>query len=66
MMPVEQHTRHQGGDARADAEPSRQAPRSRPEALRMQKKERQMRGRLGPIGRFIRASHPPLRTTHEV
>jgi len=40
--------------------------RSRPEALRMQKKERQMRGRLGPIGRFIRASHPPLRTTHEV
>lgn len=40
--------------------------RSMPEALRMQKKERQMRGRLGPIGRFIRASHRPVRTTHEV
>jgi hypothetical protein len=33
MMPVEQHARHQAGDTRADAEPSRQAPRSRPEAL---------------------------------
>ncbi len=33
MMPVEQHARHQAGDARADAERSRRAPRSRPEAL---------------------------------
>jgi rRNA maturation RNase YbeY len=41
--------------------------RSRPEALRMRKKERQMRRRLGPITRFVRASqHRPLRTTHEV
>jgi probable rRNA maturation factor len=41
--------------------------RSRPEALRMQKKERQMRRRLGPIGRFVRASHHrPVRTTNEV
>jgi len=33
MMPVEQHVRHQARDARADAKRSRQAPRSRPEAL---------------------------------
>jgi hypothetical protein len=33
MMPVEQHARHQTRDARADAEPSQQVPRSRPEAL---------------------------------
>jgi hypothetical protein len=33
MMPVGQHARHQARDARADAERSRQAPRSRPEAL---------------------------------
>jgi hypothetical protein len=33
MMPVEQHARHQAGDARAAAERSHQAPRSRPEAL---------------------------------
>jgi hypothetical protein len=33
MMPVEQHARHQAGDARADAERSRRAPRSRPEVL---------------------------------
>jgi hypothetical protein len=33
MMPVEQHARHRGGDARADAERSRQAPQSRPETL---------------------------------
>jgi hypothetical protein len=33
MVPVEQHARHQAGDARADAERSHQAPRSRPEAL---------------------------------
>ncbi len=33
MMPVEQHARHQARDARAAAERSRQAPRSRPEAL---------------------------------
>jgi ssRNA-specific RNase YbeY (16S rRNA maturation enzyme) len=31
--------------------------RSRPEALRMQKKEREMRRRLGPVARFLRASH---------
>ena len=33
MMPVEQHTRHPARDARADAAPSRQAPRRRSEAL---------------------------------
>jgi hypothetical protein len=33
MMPVEQHARHPARDTRADAERSRQAPRSRPEAL---------------------------------
>ena len=33
MMPVEQHARHLARAARADAEPSRQAPRSRPEPL---------------------------------
>jgi hypothetical protein len=33
MMPVEQHARHQARAARADAERSRQAPRSRPAAL---------------------------------
>jgi hypothetical protein len=33
MMPVEQHTRHQARDARADAKRSRRAPRSGPEAL---------------------------------
>jgi hypothetical protein len=33
MMPVEQHARHQAGDVRADAERSRQEPRSRPAAL---------------------------------
>jgi hypothetical protein len=33
MMPVEQHARHQARDARVDAKRSRQAPRSRPEAL---------------------------------
>ena len=33
MMPVEQHARHQARNARADAESSRQAPRSRPQAL---------------------------------
>ena len=33
MMPVEQRARHPVRDARADAEPSLRAPRSRPEAL---------------------------------
>jgi hypothetical protein len=33
MMPVEQHARHQARTARADAERSRQVPRSRPVAL---------------------------------
>ena len=33
MMPVEQHARHQARDVCADAERSRQAPRSRPAAL---------------------------------
>jgi hypothetical protein len=33
MMPVEQHARHRARDVRADAERSRQAPRSRPVAL---------------------------------
>jgi hypothetical protein len=33
MMPVEQHARHRARDARAAAERSRQAPRSRPAAL---------------------------------
>jgi hypothetical protein len=33
MMPVEQHARHQARAARAAAERSRRAPRSRPEAL---------------------------------
>ena len=32
-MPVEQHARHRARDAQADAERSRQAPRSRPETL---------------------------------
>jgi len=41
--------------------------RSRSEALRMQKKERQMRRRLGPITRFVRASHHrPVRTMNEI
>jgi ssRNA-specific RNase YbeY (16S rRNA maturation enzyme) len=41
--------------------------RSRPEALRMQKKERQVRRRLGPVARFVRASHHrPVRTAGEV
>jgi hypothetical protein len=33
MMPVEQRARHQARTARADAERSRQVPRSRPVAL---------------------------------
>jgi rRNA maturation RNase YbeY len=39
--------------------------RSRPEALRMQRKERQVRRRLGPISRFVRISQyrPAQRTT---
>ncbi len=41
--------------------------RSRPEAFRMQKKERQMRRRLGTIARFVRAHHHnPVRRTREV
>jgi hypothetical protein len=32
-MPVEQHARHPARAARADAGPSRRAPRSKPEAL---------------------------------
>ena len=40
--------------------------RSRPEASRMQKKERQMRRRLGPIAPLFRPSHHrPMRTTNE-
>lgn len=35
---------------------------SRAEALRMQRKERQMRRRLGPIDRFVRAHRRPLPT----
>ena len=33
MMPVEQHARHQAGDARADAGRSRPASRNRPATL---------------------------------
>jgi rRNA maturation RNase YbeY len=41
--------------------------RSRPEALRMQKKERQLRRRLGPITRFVRVSqYRPAQRTPEV
>jgi probable rRNA maturation factor len=41
--------------------------RSRAEALRMQRKERQMRRRLGRIDRFVRAQHKtPLPTRREV
>jgi len=41
--------------------------RTRPEAWRMQKKERQMRRRLGPIARLVRARHDsPVRTAREV
>lgn len=36
--------------------------RSRAEALRMQRKERQMRRRLGPIDQFVRAHRSPVRT----
>lgn len=35
---------------------------SRAEALRMQRKERQMRRRLGPIDRFVRAHRRPVPT----
>ena len=35
---------------------------SRAEALRMQRKERQMRRRLGPIDRFVRARRRPVPT----
>jgi probable rRNA maturation factor len=41
--------------------------RSRPEAWRMQWKERQMRRRLGPITRLVRTRHDsPVRTSREV
>ena len=41
--------------------------RSRAEALRMQRKERQMRRRLGRIDRFVRTQHKtPLPTRREV
>ena len=38
---------------------------SRAEALRMQRKERQMRRRLGPIDRFVRAHRRPVPTRRE-
>jgi rRNA maturation RNase YbeY len=41
--------------------------RSRREAWRMQEKEQQMRRRLGPITRLVRARHDsPMRTARKV